>query len=343
VLSYFGMAPAAIAGADIAALLDRAGRMRDACGPRVPVPTNPAAALGAALGALAVKGRDKLTLLTSPSIGSFGLWAEQLIAESLGKEGKGIVPVAGEPPAAAESYGDDRLFVFLRLKGDDNTAVDQAVDRVDAAGHPVVRLTLRDARDLGAEFFRWELATAIAGAIIGVNPFDQPDVQAAKDMTDSVLGRYRATGALPASEGGDSFEDLLSQVRRGDYLAIMAYLPQTAMLDRAFDVLRRNIVAGYGIATTLGYGPRFLHSTGQLHKGGPASGAFLQITADHPQDLAIPGEPYTFGTLADAQAQGDLRALQAAGRRVSRVHLGSDGSSGVLELARAAARGETSL
>ena len=340
VLSYFGLVPAALTGVDIAALLDRADCMREGCATCVSTNDSPGAWLGAAMGSLAHEGRDKLTLVTSPAIGSFGLWAEQLIAESLGKEGKGLVPVAGEPPVAADRYGDDRLFVYLRVENDDNTDTDAAIQEIESSAQPVVRLDLRDAYDLGAEFFRWELATAVAGAIMGVHPFDQPNVQAAKDMTDSVLRQFLASGKLPDPDGGAPIHELLGQVARGDYVAIMAYLPQTAEMDRALAAFRRKVVERYGVATTLGYGPRFLHSTGQLHKGGPASGVLLQLTADHPQDLAIPGEAYTFGVLADAQALGDLRALQAAGRRVARVLLGSDDASSVRDLARDVADGE---
>ena len=335
VLSYFGLVPAGLMGLDPASLLDSANAMREACAASVPGRDNPGAVLGATMAALALEGRDKLTLVTSPSIASFGLWAEQLIAESLGKEGKGIVPVAGEPVVDPEFYGADRLFVYLRLEGDDNRDADSTIAGLKSAGHPVVLLDLGDPGELGAEFFRWELATAIAGAIIGVHPFDQPDVQAAKDMTDGVLRGYRAEGTLAAGDATTPVETLLSRSQPGDYLAVMAYLPQTAELDRAFDVLRRRVVERHGTATTLGYGPRFLHSTGQLHKGGPPSGIFLQITTDHVRDLEIPGEAYSFGVLADAQASGDLQALQAAVRRVAHVKLDAPSAQGVIELADA--------
>ena len=283
---------------------------------------------------LAQGGRDKLTLVTSPSIGSFGLWVEQLIAESTGKEAKGIIPVAGEPLMAPAYYGDDRLFVYLRLESDDNVATDNALERIQASGQPVVRLELRDRYVLGAEFFRWEFATAVAGAILGIHPFDQPNVQQAKDLTGRVLQEYQASGRLPQAEAPNSLKDLLSEARPGDYLAIMAYVNQTPEVDQASAELRQRVTERHRIATTMGYGPRFLHSTGQLHKGGPGSGLFLQLTADHLRDMPIPGEPYTFGVLADAQALGDLQALQTRGQRVAKVNLGSDNAAGVQRLTR---------
>lgn len=286
------------------------------------------------MGTLAQRGRDKLTLVTSPSIGSFGLWVEQLIAESTGKEAKGIIPVAGEPLMAPAYYGDDRLFVYLRLESDDNVATDNALERIQASGQPVVRLELRDRYDLGAEFFRWEFATAVAGAILGIHPFDQPNVQQAKDLTGRVLQEYQTSGRLPQAEAPNSLKDLLSEARPGDYLAIMAYVNQTPEVDQASAELRQRVTERHRIATTMGYGPRFLHSTGQLHKGGPGSGLFLQLTADHLQDTPIPGEPYTFGVLADAQALGDLQALQTRGQRVAKVDLGSDNAAGVQRLTR---------
>ncbi len=321
VLSYFGLVPAVLMGVDINALLDRADCMREGCASCVPIHENPGAWLGAAISAIAVKGRNKLTLVTSPSVDTFGLWAEQLIAESLGKQGKGIVPVAGEPLVAPNFYGDDRIFVYLRVEEDDNAATDAAIERIKLSGQPVVRLDLRDKYDLGAEFFRWEFAIAVAGSILGIHPFDQPDVQAAKDMTESVLQQFEASGVLPQTEATAAPEKLLSEVRSGDYLAIMAYVQQTPEIDLALDALRRKVMERHRVATTLGYGPRFLHSTGQLHKGGPDTGQFLQLTAGHSEDVSIPGKAYTFGVLADAQSLGDLRALQSAGRRVASVRL----------------------
>jgi glucose-6-phosphate isomerase len=333
VLSFFGLVPAALMGVDIASLLQRANDMRESCASSVDSLSNPGAFLGAALATLAAAGRDKLTLVTSPSIGSFGLWAEQLIAESLGKNDKGVVPVADEPSIGVNSYGDDRFFVYLRVAGDDNLPTDESIRLIAERGQPIVRLDLRDRYDLGAEFFRWEFATAVAGAIVKINPFDQPNVQAAKNMTDSVLEGYRATGKLPDGGFGISAQELLGSITDGDYLAIMAYVAQTPEIDRAFETLRLQVAERYGIATTLGYGPRFLHSTGQLHKGGPPSGAFLQITTRHGDGGSIPGAHFSFGTLADAQALGDRKALVEAGRRVARLHLESDVAAGVLDLA----------
>lgn len=337
VLSYFGLVPAALTGIDIVKLLDSADSMRQGSDPSVDAPDNPGAWLGSVMAVMAGRGRNKLTLVTSPAINSFGLWVEQLLAESTGKEGTGIVPVAGEPLAVPGNYGDDRLFVYLRLEGDDNNECDAAFGAIESSGQPAVRLDLRDKYDLGAEFFRWELATAVAGAGLGIQPFDQPNVQAAKDMTDSVLSEFSTSGELPEMEASTSLDALLEQTRRGDYLAVMAYLRQTPEIDHALNELRRKVTEKYHLATTLGYGPRFLHSTGQLHKGGPDSGLFLQLTADREQDLAIPGEVFTFGVLADAQALGDLRALRAAGRRAARVHLGSSPEAGILGMAHGVA------
>ncbi len=335
VLSCFGLVPAALIGLDLNELLTRADAMREQCAAGS-ARDNPGAWLGAVMGSLARQGRDKLTLVCSPAIAGFGWWVEQLLAESLGKEGSGIVPVTGEPIVAPDRYGADRLFVYLRLQeAADNTAPDAWVESLTAAGHPVVRLELEDRYDLGAEFYRWEFATAVAGSLLGVHPFDQPDVQGAKDMTDRVLERYQATGALPVgekAETGASPAALLRQARPGDYLAILAYLPDTPEVSGALRSLRRQVADRYGIATTVGFGPRYLHSTGQLHKGGPNSGLFLLLTADHRKDIPIPGRPFSFGTLADAQAAGDGQALQELGRRTARVHLGTDPAAGLERL-----------
>ena len=323
VLSYFGLVPAALIGMDVGALLDRADAMSAACAAGGPVQDNPGAHLGAVMGGAASEGRDKLTLLTSPSIGSFGLWVEQLIAESTGKEGAGIVPIAGEPaPSSPDFYGNDRLFAYLRVEDDDNSELEAQVNALETAGHPVVRLDLADKLDLGAEFFRWEFATAVAGAVMGIHPFDQPDVQQAKDLTDQVLQERQSAGALPAPEAPRSVENLLSDAgEEGGYVAIMPYVNGTAEIEAAFDSLRRRILERKRLPTTLGYGPRFLHSTGQLHKGGPATGYYLQITAERRRDLQVPEAPYTFGALADAQALGDLRALKTKGRRAAAIRL----------------------
>ena len=333
VLSYFGLVPAALIGIDVVLLLHRADNMRKACASSVPVHENPGAFLGAALATVSVAGHDKLTVITSPSIESFGLWAEQLIAESLGKDCKGIVPIVSEPLLAANHYGSDRFFVYLRMEGDDNTTTDEAVHQFVEGGHPVIRFDLQDRYDLGAEFFRWEFATAVAGAIISVNPFDQPNVQTSKDITDSVLDHYRVTGKLPNGVFESTVQELLDSITEGDYLSVMAYLRQSPEIDQALETLRRRVLEKHGIATTFGYGPRFLHSTGQLHKGGPPSGVFLQITMSHHEDIPIPGYPFSFGTLAEAQALGDREALASTGRRVARLHLDSDIATGILEQA----------
>jgi len=332
VLSYFGLVPAALIGVNITMLLERADGMREGCASCVPNRENPGAWLGACIGTLARQGRDKLTLLTSPAINGFGLWVEQLIAESTGKEGKGIIPVISEPRIKPAHYGDDRLFVHLRLEGDDNSAVDAGVEGIRSSGQPVMVLEMSDRYDLGGEFFRWEFATAVAGAILGIHPFNQPDVQKAKDTTEHMLKEYTASGRLPQSETTGSLAELLAQAEKGKYLAIMAYIRQTPEVDRVLVDFRRKVVERYHIATTLGYGPRFLHSTGQLHKGGPNTGLFLQLTAAHEKDISIPGKPYTFGVVADSQALGDLQALQSSGRQVIRIHFSRGDGAAISEL-----------
>ena len=329
VQSYFGLVPAALMGLDVTAALNRVDVMRRSCTASDGAHDNPGAQLGAVLADLARSGKDKLTLVTSPAISGFGLWVEQLVAESTGKEARGIVPIAGEPLQPAESFGDDRLFVYVRLEGDDNSETDAASERLLSAGQPLLRIDLNDIYDLWGEFFRWEFATAVAASLQGVNPFDQPDVQQSKDLTTQVL---RNPGSAPMATETTSVRELLSDAKGGDYLAIMAFLRQTPELEAAFSELRRSVMDRHSIATTLGYGPRFLHSTGQLHKGGPDSGLFLQITATNRDDLPVPNAPYTFGALARAQAEGDLRALQAVGRRVARVNLESDEPDGIRKL-----------
>ncbi|MFC1847441.1 glucose-6-phosphate isomerase [Chloroflexota bacterium] len=332
VLSYFGLVPAALAGIDIKTLLSRADDMRRRCGITEYTHENPGVWLGAVIGAMMRQGRDKLTLVTSPGVGSFGLWVEQIIAESIGKEGKGIIPVVAEPLLEPMHYGNDRLFIYLRLQTDDNSVIDTAIEKLESSGQPVVVIDIRDSAELGAEFFRWEFATAVAGSILGVHPFDQPDVQAAKEATEQVLQEFLASGSLPQVESNKSFADLLAMVKEGMYLVIMAYVQQNAEVDALLTELRRKVLYRYRIATMLGYGPRYLHSTGQLHKGGPEKGLFLLITTDHEKDLAIPGKPYTFGSLADAQALGDLRALKALGRQVAKVHLEHGDTSVISQL-----------
>ena len=323
VLSGFGLVPAALMGLDLGKLLGRAAAMRERCDVDCAA-DNPGAWLGTVLGVLTKAGRDKLTLLASPGVAGFSLWVEQMLAEGLGKEGSGIIPVAGEPALPPQGYGSDRFFVYLRLDKDDNAALDDRVEGLAAAGYPVVRLDMTDGYDLGAEFYRWEYATAIAGRLLNLHPFDQPDVQSAKDMTDLVLERYLAQGVWPAEESAGSISDLLGQAAAGDYLAILAYLPDRPEIGESIDRIRRKVGERYGIAATAGFGPRYLHSTGQLHKGGPNTGLFVQLTADHEGEIAIPGQPYNLNALADAQAAGDLQALRNRGRRAIRIHLGVD-------------------
>ena len=333
ILSSFGLVPAALMGIDVEKMLGRSADMRAACQASDPG-DNPGAALGAAMGKLALEGRDKLTIFASPSIAGFGLWVEQLVAESLGKEGRGVVPVAGESPLGPEAYTGDRFFVHLRLDGDDNSRADEAMGLLARAGHPVVTLGLRDLYDLGTEVFRWEFAIAVAGAVLEVNPFDQPDVQAAKDMTNSVLAEFENSGRLPEAPGTMPAPDLLPLVRPGDYVAIMAYARQAPDLDAAIYELRHTLVTRFGVATTMGNGPRFLHSTGQLHKGGPPSGLYLQLVEEPEADVDIPGQSFSFGVLAASQALGDLRALQAAGRRVTRLDSSEGCAAAITALTR---------
>ena len=329
--SFFGLVPAALCGMDCGKLLDRVSQMAARCEAGPGVRNNPGGWLGAAIGALALQGRDKLTLAASPEVGSFGLWVEQLIAESTGKDGRGIVPVVTEPLLEPDAYADDRLFVHVRLSGGDNAAADVALERIRDAGHPVITLEMDDVYDIGAEFFRWEMATAVAGHLLSIQPFDQPNVQQAKDMTNRVLETYVNEGALPDAEEG-SVHGLLDQASEGDYLSIMAYAEETDGVTNAVNMLRQYAMRKHRIATTLGYGPRFLHSTGQLHKGGPNTGLFLQMAADVRTDIPIPGERFGFGTLAAAQAIGDYEALVEAGRRVVRINLGADAEAAVLRL-----------
>ncbi len=336
VLSYFGLVPAALTGVDLGRLLASAERMQARCGDDGPAAGNPGGWLGAAIGTMVEHGRDKLTLISTDSLAPFGLWVEQLLAESTGKDRTGVIPVAAEPlPEPGEScYGDDRFFVQLRLASDDNTGPDELAQQLQDAGHPVAVLELVDVYDLGAEFYRWEYATAIAGHVLDIHPFDQPDVQGAKDRTISVLEQWQQDRKLPStrSDDGVKLARLLEASQPGDYLAIMAYLPDTEAIRGAVRQLRRRVMAKYRIATTMGYGPRFLHSTGQLHKGGPASGIFLQLTQDHRSDITIPGWDLSFGVLADAQALGDLQALDDLGRRTVSVHLGSDPADGITRI-----------
>ena len=333
VLSNFGMAPAALAGMNVEELLESAVTTAEACGPDIPLEENPAAWLGAVMGALAVAGRDKLTLVSSGGVESVGLWIEQLVAESTGKEGKGIIPVAGEPLLGPEAYGSDRLFVHLRLVGDDNHDTDMALKALESAGHPVLRLEIDNVHDLGGLFYLWEMAVAIASSILNVNPFEQSDVQSAKDMTDRIIEQWQSTGSLPDTDS-EFRREVVEGLGKGDYLALLAYVDQTSETAQAVSKLRKAVMLRFKTATTFGYGPRYLHSTGQLHKGGPNSSVFILTPPDTEPDLPIPGSPYTFGTLASAQAFGDMSALAAANRRMTHTGPGYAGIDSLLESTR---------
>ena len=361
-----GLAPASLIGIDLDAILDSALTMARACQESDPA-TNPGVSLGLAIATLAKAGRDKLTFLPDDEIASFGAWLEQLIAESTGKRGVGIVPVDLEPLGAVEAYGTDRAFVRIALSGGTDGGRDALAAGLEAAGHPVIRIEIADPIDLGAEAFRWEVATAIAGAVLGIDPFDQPNVEEAKQLTRDVLenvGRdreRRSTDAAgtpgPIAEGdgltlygdaalrltagdGDVIGELarhLDRRRPNAYLCLQAFIAPTPGRDAALARIRRLLRDRTGRATTAGYGPRFLHSTGQLHKGGTPTGWFLQLTSDHPADLDIPDWPYTFGELIDAQAAGDLAAIESHDLPILRVHLGADPDAGLAALERALA------
>lgn len=360
-LSNFGMAPAAVMGLDTKKFLDRTAEMVRACGPDVAVEENPGATLGIILGTAAKAGRDKITILTSRGISDLGAWLEQLIAESTGKQGKGIIPVDREKLAAPGIYGNDRIFAYIHLEGDTDTAQDAQVAALEQAGHPVVRIVVADVYDLGQEFFRWEIATAVAGAIIGINPFDQPDVEASKIATRTLTSEYEQKGSLPAEspvlqDGGIKlFTDErnaselakaagadkslagylkahLARIRAGDYFALLAYIQMNGEHEDSLQAIRHIVRDKKRVATCLGFGPRFLHSTGQAYKGGPNSGVFLQITCDDAADLPVPGQKFTFGTVKAAQARGDFQVLAERGRRALRVHLGKDVSAGLAAL-----------
>ncbi|MCA9655533.1 MAG: bifunctional transaldolase/phosoglucose isomerase [Myxococcales bacterium] len=366
VFSHFGIVPATVMGMDATSFLDEAALMVDACRGEV-ARDNPGVRLGLTMGTAANQGRDKLTLVSSPRIALFGAWLEQLVAESTGKQGKAIIPHEGEPLLPPERYGDDRLFVYLRLRSTPDAAQDRAMAAVEAAGHPVVHIELDDIHALSQEMFRWEIATAVAGAVMGINPFDQPDVESAKVEARAMMEAYERDGAFPpqtpileqdglalltdeanaaalhqaAGKGADLVGLLRAHLDRlgpGDYLALLAFLPMNEATIRSLSRARSRVLRAHGSATCLGFGPRFLHSTGQAYKGGPGSGVFLQITCDDAQDLPVPGQRYSFGVVKAAQARGDFEVLVSRQRRALRVHLGSDLTAGLAVLEDAIAR-----
>ena len=359
-LSNFGMVPAAVMGLDVSKFLKNTQAMVNACGASVAADANPGVILGTILGVAANHGRDKLTIITSPGIFDLGAWLEQLIAESTGKIGKGIIPVDRERLAKPTVYANDRVFAYLRLTSKPNKSQDAAVTALEKAGHPVVRIALPNVYSLGQEFFRWEIATAVAGSIIGINAFNQPDVEASKIETHKLTSEYEMTGKLPpevpffeaggiqlfadeknvaALHGGLSIADVLrthlARLGPGDYFAVLAYIPMDAANEKALQVIRHAVRDKKKVATVLGFGPRFLHSTGQAYKGGPNSGVFLQITCDDAKDLSVPGQKYTFGVVKAAQARGDFAVLAERGRRALRVHLGENLKSGLATLTKA--------
>ena len=361
VLSNFGMVPAAVMGLDTQKFLDRTEEMVQACMSCVPVQENPGVLLGIILGIAARNGRDKVTIVTSPGISDLGAWLEQLLAESTGKLGKGIIPVDREQLGKPEVYGSDRVFAYIRLESAPDAAQDAKLAAIEKAGHPVVRISMTDVYDLGQEFFRWEIAAAVAGAIIGINPFNQPDVEASKVVTRDLTTEYEKKGSLPAerplventgiklftddhnaaelAKAAGSDKSLagylrahLSRVHDGDYFALLAYVEMKQVHEDELQVVRHTVRDKKRVATCLGFGPRFLHSTGQAYKGGPNSGVFLQITCDDAHDLPVPGHQYTFGVVKAAQARGDFQVLTERKRRALRVHLGADVQAGLKAL-----------
>jgi len=362
-LSRFGLVPAALLGVDLQRFLDRTLEMVAACSPDTAITANPGVVLGSILGSAANQGRDKLTLIASPGVASIGAWLEQLVAESTGKQGKAIIPLDGESVEVPEAYGEDRLFVYLRLEGAADANQDKAIARLEQAGQPVVRIDIEDVYNLGQEWFRWEIATAVSGALMGINPFDQPDVEASKIETLKLTTAFEVNGSLPAetplaADGGlalytdadnavalkaiageqatvaDYLKAHLGRIGTGDYLALLAYLPRNEIHDYPLQAMRHLIRARWKVATCVGFGPRFLHSTGQAYKGGPNTGVFLQITCEDAVDLAVPGHEYTFGVVKAAQARGDFEVLAERKRRALRVHLGKDTVQGLQQLWR---------
>jgi transaldolase / glucose-6-phosphate isomerase len=363
-LSDFGMIPGAIQGVDIDKFLELADEMAHACASVVPADENPGVVLGAILGTAQKNGRDKLTIIASPGISDLGAWLEQLLAESTGKEGKGIIPVEREQLASPEVYGNDRVFAYLRLVKAPDPKQDAAIDAIEKAGQPVVRITVPDTYDVAQEFFRWEIATAVAGSIIGINAFNQPDVEASKIETKKLTSEYEQRGSLPPespvlqeagiqlftdaknfaalkqASGGDAtlvgyLRAHFNRLRAGDYFAILGYIQMNDAHESQLQSIRRAVRGNKHVATCLGFGPRFLHSTGQAYKGGPNSGVFLQITCDDTADVRVPGQKYTFGIVKAAQARGDFQVLADRNRRALRVHLGADLGAGLAKLQQA--------
>ncbi len=346
VFSYFGLLPGALIGADIGKLLERGkAAMRD-CGGGVKAAENPAAQLGAALSVLASRGRDKLTVFPHPALAPLGEWLEQLLAESTGKDGRGILPVIGEPAGDPSVYGNDRVFLNLSLKGENPDSA--LLSRLAAAGHPILEIRSEDLFDIGYQFFLWEISTAVAGSLLGINPFDQPNVESAKVLARSMISEFLETCTLPPEAAvragrspGEALRAFLDQSREGDYATFQAFLAPSRAADRGMLDLRKAVRDHYRLATTAGYGPRYLHSTGQLHKGDRGNGLFIQFTADSAANAGIPDEPdsvsasISFGTLRTAQALGDKKALTNGGRRVLHIHLGDDISGGLQNLAEA--------
>jgi transaldolase / glucose-6-phosphate isomerase len=358
-LSNFGMVPGAVMGLDVAKFLKNTEEMVQACSATASTDVNPGVILGTILGTAANHGRDKITFITSPGISDLGAWLEQLIAESTGKIGKGIIPVDRERLAKPAIYGNDRVFAYLRLASKPNKAQDAAVAALEKAGHPVVRITLPNTYNLGQEFVRWEIATAVAGSIIGINAFNQPDVEASKIETRKLTSQYEATGSLPpevpffeaagiklfaddknvAAVHGPALMDVLKahllRLKASDYFGVLGYITMNAANEKSLQTVRHAVRDKKKVATVLGFGPRFLHSTGQAYKGGPNSGVFLQITCDDAKDLPVPGQKYTFGVVKAAQARGDFAVLAERGRRALRVHLGKNLKSGLATLTKA--------
>jgi transaldolase/glucose-6-phosphate isomerase len=331
-LTVFGLVPAVLIGVDIQRLLGQAQVAAKGSAIGVSEHDTPGLVLAATLGELAIKGKNKVTFLAPPSLESFPNWLEQLIAESTGKDSKGIIPVVNEPSVEPSTYGNDRLFVYFSVTGDENQDLEKKVKELEALGHPVVHINLNDEYDIGLEIFRWEVAVASAGAVLGIHPFNQPDVESAKVLALEAMEKKRSdakdgveTISVEDQNGlSNAFDDWLAQGKEGDYIALQAFLAPDEKTTKLLQKIQTELLERMGLATTFGYGPRFLHSTGQLHKGGPNNGLFLQIVDTASEDLPVPGADYTFGEIIGAQAIGDYLALKERGRRVLRVDLKKD-------------------